>query len=91
MACAWLVAALDSEHPEPPRRLAAQVERRSWDAVCELVATGVNSPLTTSAGRLFDAVAALCGINARVSYEGQAATELEAASAVEAGAGIRSP
>ena len=86
MACAWLVAALDSEHPEPPRRLAARVQRRSWDGACELVATGVNSPLTTSAGRLFDAVAALCGLNARVSYEGQAATELEAASGVEAGA-----
>ncbi len=43
--------------------------------------SGLASPLTTSAGRLFDAVAALCGIRAEVSYEGQAAIELEAASA----------
>ena len=41
----------------------------------------VASPLTTSAGRLFDAVAALCGLRAEVSHEGQAAAELEAAAA----------
>ncbi len=85
MACAWLVAALDSERPELPDRLAGEVDQRSWDGVCELVATGLNSPPTTSAGRLFDAVAALCGLGARISYEGQAATELEGASALDEG------
>ncbi|MEA2419949.1 MAG: hydrogenase maturation protein HypF [Thermoleophilaceae bacterium] len=71
MACAWLAAA--GEEPPP-----LAVDPIAWKQVSELVRTGVASPLTTSAGRLFDAVAALCGVRTEVNYEGQAAAELEA-------------
>jgi hydrogenase maturation protein HypF len=43
----------------------------------QMLAKGVNSPVTTSAGRLFDAVAALLGIRSVCSFEGQAAMMVE--------------
>ena len=89
MACAWLAAG--EERPRVPAALRGSVDESAWEVVADLCRTGVNSPLTTSAGRLFDAVAAICGIRGVSTYEGHAAMELESAATAEWRAGARSP
>jgi len=52
-------------------------DRRTWMAE-QMIRSGMNTPLTSSMGRLFDTASALCGFEGTMSYEGQAAMALEA-------------
>ncbi len=45
--------------------------------ITNMLEKNINCPLTTSAGRLFDGVSSILGIRQRITYEGQAAIELE--------------
>jgi hydrogenase maturation protein HypF len=73
MAMAHLADAQTQFAPLEARLLPVEVR-----TVARMLARRFNTPLTSSVGRLFDAVAALAGVRDRVSYEGQAAVELEA-------------
>jgi hydrogenase maturation protein HypF len=75
MAAAWVDAIYG---PDVPEHLAlARRHEDRWRDVCAVARAGMSSPHTSSAGRLFDAVSALCGIRDVIRYEGQAAVELE--------------
>jgi len=76
-AAGWLLALLGRDELERARRLGLVISDDEAEAVARQVETGINAPLTSSCGRLFDAVAALAGVRAEVTYEAQAAIELE--------------
>ena len=82
MAVAQLVGLYDLEETlKLPLPVVKGTGERDVRLVARLVERGLNTPLTSSAGRLFDAVAALAGVpgSRRTTYEGQAAIELELA------------
>ncbi len=54
-----------------------EIDPEEQRIVLQQVTKGLNSPLTSSCGRLFDAVAALMGVRGKISYDAQAAIELE--------------
>ncbi|CAA9476420.1 MAG: [NiFe] hydrogenase metallocenter assembly protein HypF [uncultured Rubrobacteraceae bacterium] len=90
VALAWLIKLYGEEETlKLPLGVVREAGERNARLVSRLVEHGLNTPPTSSAGRLFDAVAALVGVpgSARTTYEGQAAIELELAALGPTGRG----
>ncbi|MEJ5331077.1 MAG: carbamoyltransferase HypF [Desulfobaccales bacterium] len=79
MAAAYLFAAFGERWEEMLAHLGLSFEPLERRLLQRQLATGWQSPLTSSAGRLFDAVAAALGISRVRTYEGQPAIALEMA------------
>jgi hydrogenase maturation protein HypF len=74
----WRVAASLLHAMGRGEEVARRFPRKAAQAVTEMLAKHVNCPETTSAGRWFDAAAALLGVREVNAFEGQAAMQLEA-------------
>lgn len=75
MAASYLQAAYGDDLPRHLNVIARH--GHDWNRIVRLAQTRFNSPLTSSVGRMFDAVASILGVRDAVNYEGQAAVELE--------------
>ncbi|MGD1002311.1 MAG: carbamoyltransferase HypF [Candidatus Brocadiia bacterium] len=80
-AVAYLHAAFGPEWANLDIPFVKRMEMGRARVVIQMIERRVNTPFTTSTGRLFDAVASLLGICDRNTHEGQAPMELEAAAA----------
>ncbi|PLX77489.1 MAG: carbamoyltransferase HypF [Desulfuromonas sp.] len=77
MALSYLFRVYGEELPD--LELVRSVPKKDLQLLRQMVDKGLNSPLTSSCGRLFDGVSALLGLRRSVTYEGQSALELEQA------------
>ena len=77
MAVSYLAQTFGEDFLDLDIPFVQKLDHGKAELILSMMAQRVNSPLTSSCGRLFDAVAALIGIRREVSYEAQAAIELE--------------
>lgn len=83
MAFSCLAAEYGADSPEIAFVL-PDLQETHRDVLARMMDRGLNSPITTSAGRLFDAVAAMLGFTGRISFPAEAAVWLQKQAALDA-------
>jgi hydrogenase maturation protein HypF len=79
MAISYLLTLLGKDALTSDLAFLKEVSSQELELIKKQLEKGINSPLTSSCGRLFDAVSALIGIRGKIDYEAQAAIEMEMA------------
>jgi hydrogenase maturation protein HypF len=87
----WRVALAALRDAGEPLDTLGRIDAVRRNAIGRILEHGVACPRSSGAGRWFDAVAAMAAVRDSVSYEGQAATELEALAAQETDAAEAEP
>jgi hydrogenase maturation protein HypF len=77
MAMVYLSGAFGDESTSLKIDLMKRIDFQKWDILKKAIEKKINTPWTSSMGRLFDATSSLLSIRDEVHYEGQAAVELE--------------
>ncbi len=77
MAAVYLQQAYGDDFLDLDIPFVRQIDQTRWRPLAQMIERRLNSPLTSSMGRLFDAAAALITLRNQALYEGQAAIELE--------------
>jgi hydrogenase maturation protein HypF len=85
MAMVYLFETFGEETENLTIELLKRIDLQKWDILRRMIEKKWNAPLTSSMGRLFDAISSLLSIRDEVHYEGQAAIELEMIADLEGG------
>lgn len=79
MAATYLYRAYGEKFLQLDLDFISRLDKQKWKVLEKMIEKKINCPLSSSVGRLFDAVSSLVGIRDKIDSEGQAAIELEMA------------